>query len=163
YYGAHAYGIEAAAETYFSVPAGRLTLEQAALLAGLPQAPSLYDPLHNPAAALARRDAVLRALRATGDIDQAQYDAAIRDRSRHPWQLREFLQPRHERRAAGRLDVQADCPRRRHRAGHEPVGDAVPLGAVFLPAAALARDDVQREVRRPGDRRRGDPPVRQHR
>ena len=52
YYGNHAYGIEAAAETYFSVPASRLTLEQAALLAGLPQAPSYYDPLHNPAAAL---------------------------------------------------------------------------------------------------------------
>ena len=60
YYGNHAYGIEAAAETYFSVPASRLTLEQAALLAGLPQAPSYYDPLHNPAAALARRDEVLR-------------------------------------------------------------------------------------------------------
>ena len=52
YYGNHAYGIEAAAETYFSVPASRLTLAQAALLAGLPQAPSYYDPLHNPAAAL---------------------------------------------------------------------------------------------------------------
>jgi membrane peptidoglycan carboxypeptidase len=61
YYGNHAYGVEAAAETYFSVPASRLTLEQAALLAGLPQAPSYYDPLHNPAAALGRRDAVLRA------------------------------------------------------------------------------------------------------
>ena len=56
YYGNHAYGIEAAAETYFSVPASRLTLAQAALLAGLPQAPSYYDPLHNPAAALARRE-----------------------------------------------------------------------------------------------------------
>ncbi len=81
YYGAHAYGIEAAAETYFSVPARRLTLEQAALLAGLPQAPSLYDPLHNPTAALARRDDVLRALRATGEIGKAQFAAAIRDRS----------------------------------------------------------------------------------
>src|SRR5439155_20488092 len=59
YYGNHSYGIEAAAETYFSVPASRLTLEQVALLAGLPQAPSYYDPLHNPAAALGRRDAVL--------------------------------------------------------------------------------------------------------
>ena len=39
YYGNHAYGIQAAAETYFSVPASRLTLRQAALLAGLPQAP----------------------------------------------------------------------------------------------------------------------------
>jgi penicillin-binding protein 1A len=83
YYGNHAYGIEAAAETYFSVPASRLTLEQGALLAGLPQAPSYYDPLHNPAAALARRDAVLRALRRSGDIADAQYEAASRDRSLH--------------------------------------------------------------------------------
>ena len=83
YYGNHAYGIEAAAETYFSLPASRLTLAQAALLAGLPQAPSYYDPLHNPAAALARRDAVLHALRRSGDITEAQYAAANRDRSLH--------------------------------------------------------------------------------
>jgi penicillin-binding protein 1A len=83
YYGNHAYGIEAAAETYFSVPASRLTLEQAALLAGLPQAPSYYDPLHNPAAALGRRDAVLRALRRSGDITDAQYVPAAHDRSLH--------------------------------------------------------------------------------
>ncbi|HEY5694907.1 MAG TPA: transglycosylase domain-containing protein [Gaiellaceae bacterium] len=83
YYGNHAYGIEAAAETYFSVPAGRLTLEQAAVLAGLPQAPSYYDPLHNPAAALVRRDAVLHALRRSGDITEARYSTAVRDRSLH--------------------------------------------------------------------------------
>ncbi len=83
YYGNHAYGIEAAAETYFSVPASRLTLEQAALLAGLPQAPSYYDPLHNPAAALARRDEVLQALRRSGDITEAQYESAAHDRSLH--------------------------------------------------------------------------------
>jgi penicillin-binding protein 1A len=83
YYGNHAYGIQAAAETYFSVPASRLTLEQAALLAGLPQAPSYYDPLHNPAAALGRRDEVLRALRRSGDIAAGQYEVAARDRSLH--------------------------------------------------------------------------------
>jgi penicillin-binding protein 1A len=83
YYGNHAYGIQAAAETYFSVPASRLTLEQAALLAGLPQAPSYYDPLHNQAAALTRRDAVLRALHRSGDIADGQYEAAARDRSLH--------------------------------------------------------------------------------
>jgi penicillin-binding protein 1A len=83
YYGNHAYGIEAAAETYFSVPASRLTLEQSALLAGLPQAPSYYDPLHNPAGALARRDEVLRALRRSGDVTDAQYAAAVHDRSLH--------------------------------------------------------------------------------
>ncbi len=83
YYGNHAYGIEAAAETYFSVPASRLTLEQAALLAGLPQAPSYYDPLQNPTAALGRRDAVLRALRRSGDLTEVRYTAAVHDRSLH--------------------------------------------------------------------------------
>jgi penicillin-binding protein 1A len=72
YYGNHAYGIQAAAETYFSVPAARLTLAQAAVLAGLPQAPSYYDPLHNPASALGRRDEVLGALLRSGTITQAR-------------------------------------------------------------------------------------------
>jgi len=83
YYGNHAYGIQAAAETYFSVPDSRLTLGQAALLAGLPQAPSYYDPLHNPTPAQARRDEVLHALRRSGDISEAQYTVAMRDRNLH--------------------------------------------------------------------------------
>ncbi len=83
YYGNHAYGIEAAAETYFSRPAAELTLEQAALLAGLPQAPSLYDPFHDTGDALARRNQVLYALKENGDISGAQYVAAVADRSLH--------------------------------------------------------------------------------
>ena len=61
-YGNHASGIEAAAQTYFSRHAGGLTLDQAALLAGLPQAPTLYDPFRHPQQALARRNEVLRAM-----------------------------------------------------------------------------------------------------
>ena len=59
YLGEHAYGIEAAAETYFGVPVGRLTLPETALLAGLPQAPVGYDPYFHAARALARRNTVL--------------------------------------------------------------------------------------------------------
>jgi len=77
YYGNHAYGIEAAAQTYFSRHAKTLTLAQSALLAGLPQAPSIYDPLHRPGAARARRDEVLRAMLTYGDITQVQYDRAV--------------------------------------------------------------------------------------
>jgi penicillin-binding protein 1A len=77
YYGNHAYGIEAAAQTYFSRHAKTLTLAQSALLAGLPQAPSIYDPLHRPGAARARRDEVLRAMLTYGDITQVQYDQAV--------------------------------------------------------------------------------------
>ena len=78
YYGNHAYGVEAAAQTYFSKHASQLSLLQAALLAGLPQAPSVYDPYHNPQAALDRRDEVLRAMLTNQTITLAQYGTAIR-------------------------------------------------------------------------------------
>src|SRR5207342_788802 len=62
FYGNLAYGAEAASRTYFSRPARWLTLPQAALLAGLTQAPSLYDPFADPARAVARRNQVLGAM-----------------------------------------------------------------------------------------------------
>ena len=77
YFGQQAYGIEAAASAYFGVHAKDLTLEQAALLAGLPQAPSSYDPLNRPDAAKARRAEVLRAMLEAGDISQARYRRAV--------------------------------------------------------------------------------------
>jgi penicillin-binding protein 1A len=81
YYGNHSYGIEAAAQTYFSRHASELTLPQAALLAGLPQAPSVYEPFHNPHAALARRNEVLRAMLSSRAITPVQYAWASRLRS----------------------------------------------------------------------------------
>ncbi len=80
YYGNHAYGIEAAARTYYSLPARKLTLAQSALLAGLPQAPSTYDPFLQPERALGRRDEVLRAMFSTGAITSAEFNVAIADR-----------------------------------------------------------------------------------
>jgi penicillin-binding protein 1A len=76
YYGNHAYGIEAAAETYFSKRARELTLAESALLAGLPQAPSDYDPFHRPTEALRRRDQVLRAMLDNGAITATEYAKA---------------------------------------------------------------------------------------
>jgi len=70
FYGHHAYGAQAAAWTYFSRPARRLSLAQAALLAGLPQAPSNYDPFRRPKATLARRNEVLAAMSRNGEISQ---------------------------------------------------------------------------------------------
>ena len=78
FYGRHAYGAEAAARTYFSKDASQLTLVQAALLAGLPQAPSVYDPLSNPRAALARRNDVLRAMWKNGYISAKKLRHATR-------------------------------------------------------------------------------------
>jgi penicillin-binding protein 1A len=76
--GVTAVGVKAAAETYFSRPADRLTLREAALLAGLPQAPSLYNPLLHPRAARARRDEVLRAMEEQGYISAGRYARTAR-------------------------------------------------------------------------------------
>src|SRR4051794_38027585 len=76
--GATAVGVQAAAETYFSRPARRLTLRQAALIAGLPQAPTDYNPLLHPHKALARRNAVLRAMLRQRYITVNQYTRAVR-------------------------------------------------------------------------------------
>jgi len=78
YYGNYAYGAQAAAETYFDRPASRLSLSQAALLAGLPQAPTAYDPFRKPHVALARRNEVLAAMLANGDLSAARYRVALR-------------------------------------------------------------------------------------
>jgi membrane peptidoglycan carboxypeptidase len=75
FYGQHAYGAEAAARTFFARRARDLTLGQAALLAGLPQAPSRLDPRRHPASARARRNEVLRALRSADAISAARYRA----------------------------------------------------------------------------------------
>ena len=77
YYGNHAYGVEAAAETYYSKRARELTLPQAALIAGLPQAPTSYDPFYRSRVALARRNEVLRALLDNHDINRGAYDWAV--------------------------------------------------------------------------------------
>jgi len=68
YFGQGAYGVEAAAQTYFSTRAARLTLTQAALLAGLIRSPSAYDPFRPPRAARARRAAVLARLERHGHL-----------------------------------------------------------------------------------------------
>ena len=83
FYGNRAYGIEAAAQTYFSKRAKHLLLSQAALLAGLPQAPSVFDPFHRPQEAIKRRDEVLRAMLSNGYITATQYADAVADRRLH--------------------------------------------------------------------------------
>jgi penicillin-binding protein 1A len=67
-----AYGFEAASEYYFSKPAKRLKLEEAALLAGLPKAPQYYSPITHPDRALKRRNLVLNAMLEDGKITAAQ-------------------------------------------------------------------------------------------
>jgi len=76
YFGQGAYGIEAAAETYFHTTAGKLSLTQAALLAGTVENPSQYDPDLNPVDALARRNHVLTRMMQTHVLSPAAEAAA---------------------------------------------------------------------------------------
>ncbi|HYX97149.1 MAG TPA: transglycosylase domain-containing protein [Geodermatophilus sp.] len=80
YFGDGAYGIQVAAQRYFSVDAADLTLPQAAMLAGLVQSPANDNPLTDPGAALARRNQVLKRMYDLGDIDAQRLAAA----SAHP-------------------------------------------------------------------------------
>ncbi|MGO4591252.1 transglycosylase domain-containing protein [Paenarthrobacter sp. 2TAF44] len=72
-----AYGIEAASKFFFSTTAKDLTLPQAALLAGLVNSPSAFDPITNPDNSKKRRDLVLAAMVNQGKISQAEYDEAV--------------------------------------------------------------------------------------
>ena len=72
-----AYGIEAAARHFFSTTAKDLTLPQAALLAGLVNSPSFYDPATHPENSIKRRNQVLEKMLSEGKISQADHDAAV--------------------------------------------------------------------------------------
>ncbi|MBW3614681.1 MAG: transglycosylase domain-containing protein [Actinobacteria bacterium] len=80
YLGEGAYGVGAAAESYFRKPVSDLTLSEAALLAGLIPAPSLYEPRGNRGAAERRRQLVLDQMLDVGYIDQAEHAEASRQR-----------------------------------------------------------------------------------
>ncbi|MFL5918930.1 MAG: transglycosylase domain-containing protein, partial [Gaiellaceae bacterium] len=88
YFGNGAYGIQRAAQTYFDTTAARLTLAQAALLAGIPADPSRFDPVTNPKAARARRLEVLKAMLAQGEITQRDLRQAMRERVPRPEDVR---------------------------------------------------------------------------
>jgi penicillin-binding protein 1A len=72
--GQEAVGVQAAARVFFGKPAKSLNLTQSALLAGLPQAPTTYNPIRNPSAAKVRRAQVLRAMVGAGMISQVVAD-----------------------------------------------------------------------------------------
>ncbi|MCF3134525.1 transglycosylase domain-containing protein [Streptomyces olivochromogenes] len=88
FFGEQAYGVEAAAQRYFSKHAKDLSLPEAALLAGIVQSPSRYDPVNDEAEATKRRNIVLQRMAEVGDISQAEADKAkeepIRLRVRQP-------------------------------------------------------------------------------
>ncbi len=76
YYGNLAYGVQAAAQVYFGKDVSALDVAECALLAGLPQAPGLYDPLRDPAGSKERQKTVLRLMSEAGYLTAAQADDA---------------------------------------------------------------------------------------
>lgn len=77
YLGERAYGFAAAASVYFDKPLQELTLAEAAMLAGLPKAPSAYNPVANRERAVVRQRHILSRMLALGWIDQAAHDRAL--------------------------------------------------------------------------------------
>lgn len=78
-YGGMVYGVEAAAQTYFGKPVARLDLAEAALLAGIPQSPGLYNPLLDPDAAKARQEIVLDLMVVAGYIRAEEGELAAQE------------------------------------------------------------------------------------
>ena len=79
YLGSGAYGVGAAATTYFNKELSQLTLAESALIAGLPQAPSVYSPYKNKDLAEKRRNKVLKRMYITKKIDKKQYEEALKE------------------------------------------------------------------------------------
>lgn len=77
--GNRAYGISAAADVYYGKPLDQLSLAQLAMIAGLPKAPSAFNPIANPKRALVRRNWILGRMVLLGYIDQPTYDATIQE------------------------------------------------------------------------------------
>src|SRR6218665_252708 len=89
YLGNRAYGIEAAAQVYYGKSIRDLSLGQLAMIAGLPKAPSRYNPLVNPQRSMERRDWILGRMYKLGAIDQARSGAALAERM----EARHHVQP----------------------------------------------------------------------
>ena len=79
YLGNRAYGIEAAAQVYYGKSIRDVTLAQMAMIAGLPKAPSRFNPLANPARSKERRDWILGRMYKLGKIDEASYQIALNE------------------------------------------------------------------------------------
>jgi len=138
YLGENAYGIDAAARTYFGKPAKSLSLAEAAVLAGLPQAPSTLDPADNAAAALKRGRLVLQRMTAQGWITPAQAAAA----ARQPVVL---IQPRPEGDFGWVLDMAAEDARAKAPGEADLVVRLTVDPALQLAAAQALRETLNAE------------------
>jgi membrane peptidoglycan carboxypeptidase len=93
FYGSQSYGVEAASESYFHIPASKLDLAEAAVLAGLPQAPTEWNPVLNPDAAKLRQTEVLQAMVRSNFISQDDMDKALAEKLTYQAPINYFLAP----------------------------------------------------------------------
>ena len=93
FYGAQSYGVESAANSYFHIHAAQLDLAQSAMLAGLPQAPTEYNPVLNPDTAKLRQTEVLQAMVRANYITQADADKAVAEKLTYNAPTNHFLAP----------------------------------------------------------------------
>ena len=80
YLGERSYGFSAASNIYFDKPLADVSIAEAAMLAGLPKAPSAYNPVANPQRATVRQHYILQRMRELGYITPAEYDAAVAEK-----------------------------------------------------------------------------------
>jgi penicillin-binding protein 1A len=90
YLGQRAYGFAAASQTYYGKALSQLSLAETAMLAGLPKAPSLYNPIANPQRAKQRQQYVLRRMRELGYVTAAQHDDAVKAPVRARREVQEY-------------------------------------------------------------------------
>ncbi len=93
FYGSQSYGVQAAAESYFHINASKLDLAQSAILAGLPQAPTEWNPVLHPEAAKLRQTEVLRAMVRQNYITQDQMDTALTEQLVYQAPINSFIAP----------------------------------------------------------------------
>ena len=93
FYGSQSYGVEAAASSYFHIPASKLDLAQAAMIAGLPQAPTEWNPVLHPDAAKLRQTEVLLAMVRSNFISQEDMDKALAEKLVYQAPVNSFLAP----------------------------------------------------------------------
>ena len=93
FYGAQSYGVESAASSYFHIHASQLDLAQSAMIAGLPQAPTEYNPVLNPDTAKIRQTQVLQAMVRASYISQSDMDKAVVEKLTYNAPTNHFLAP----------------------------------------------------------------------
>ena len=93
FYGSQSYGVEAAAESYFNITAAKVDLAQAAVLAGLPQAPTEWNPVLHPDSAKLRQTEVLQAMVRSNFISQEDMDKAVAEKLTYFAPINHFLAP----------------------------------------------------------------------